>query len=376
MPSTYVPARNTVFLSMAASFAEAIGAVEIFIGAHSDDSSGYPDCRREYLEAMGKTLGLGTKAGTEGMLKLNYPLIDKTKREIIELGRQLGVPFEATWSCYKGSARPCGECDSCILRAKGFAEAGMEDPLMAKDRKGKGMPAAAGKVTAEITAIFSSVQGEGIFLGAKQIFVRFGGCNLSCSFCDEKSGPEPRTYTPERLASAIMLMNELRGPHHSVSLTGGEPLLHRPFLEALLRILKKERAKIYLETNGTLPDELAPIIEYIDIVAMDFKLPSSTGEKAFWEKHRRFLKIASEKKVFVKAVVTPGTRSSDVEHAMKLVRSVREDIPFIIQPATPAKVSDRKVSAESLARFSEIARKSKLENVRVIPQIHKILNMR
>jgi len=130
VPTTYVPGRNTVFLSLAASFAEAIGAGDIFIGAHSEDSSGYPDCRKEYLRAFDRAIRLGTKAGSEGALALNFPLIDKTKREIIRLGVDLGVPFELTLSCYKGASRPCMRCDSCILRAKGFRNAGLKDPLL------------------------------------------------------------------------------------------------------------------------------------------------------------------------------------------------------------------------------------------------------
>jgi len=124
IPSTYVPGRNSVFLSVAASFAEAIGAGEIFIGAHTEDSSGYPDCRAGYLKAFDKAIRLGTKAGLEGRLRLRFPLIDKTKSQIIMLGRSLGTPLELTWSCYKGGVSPCGRCDSCRLRTKGFREAG------------------------------------------------------------------------------------------------------------------------------------------------------------------------------------------------------------------------------------------------------------
>lgn len=129
IPSTYVPSRNTIFLSMASSFAEAIGAEAIFIGAHYEDSSGYPDCRKEYLKSFRKVLNLGTKAGIENKLTLEFPLIDKSKKDIIKIGEELGVPFELTWSCYKGGARPCMRCDSCVLRAKGFKEAGLKDPL-------------------------------------------------------------------------------------------------------------------------------------------------------------------------------------------------------------------------------------------------------
>lgn len=127
VPSTYVPARNTVFLSLAASYAEAIGANAVFIGAHHDDSSGYPDCRKDYLEAIDKAIKLGTKSGIEGRLRIEFPLINKNKKDIIKLGVSLGVPLKDTWSCYKGQDRPCGECDSCVLRAKGFMEAGIED---------------------------------------------------------------------------------------------------------------------------------------------------------------------------------------------------------------------------------------------------------
>ncbi len=130
IPSTYVPARNTIFLSIATSFAEAIGASFVFIGAHFEDSSGYPDCRIEYLKAFDALIKLGTKKGLEGDLALRFPLIDKTKKEIIRLGASLKVPFQFTWSCYKGGDRPCMRCDSCILRAKGFRELGLKDPLV------------------------------------------------------------------------------------------------------------------------------------------------------------------------------------------------------------------------------------------------------
>lgn len=130
IPSTYVPARNTIFLSIAASFAETISAGTIFIGAHFEDSSGYPDCRREYLEAFDRVVKLGTRAGLEGRLKIDAPLIDKSKKDIIKLGALLGVPFYHAWSCYAGGEKPCMACDSCILRAKGFKEAGLHDPLL------------------------------------------------------------------------------------------------------------------------------------------------------------------------------------------------------------------------------------------------------
>jgi 7-cyano-7-deazaguanine synthase len=132
IPSTYVPARNSIFLSFAFSCAEAESAEAIFFGANALDYSGYPDCRPEYLGAFTAAMHCGTKAGAEGrMIEVKAPLIHLAKREIVLLGQKLGVPFEKTWSCYTGGDEPCGACDSCVLRAKGFREAGIPDPLIA-----------------------------------------------------------------------------------------------------------------------------------------------------------------------------------------------------------------------------------------------------
>ena len=128
VPSTYVPARNTIFLSFALSFAESIRANAIFIGAHSQDYSGYPDCRKEYLDAFDRMKDLGTDGGRH--IKIIAPLINKTKAEIIRLGSALKVPYELTWSCYKGGRYPCGKCDSCYYRAMGFEAVGLKDPLL------------------------------------------------------------------------------------------------------------------------------------------------------------------------------------------------------------------------------------------------------
>jgi len=126
IPITYVPARNTIFLSFALAWAEVLGAQDIFIGVNALDYSGYPDCRPEYIAAFQKMAGLATKAGVEGSrLRIHTPLIHMTKAQIIRKGRELGVDFDMTLSCYDPSptGAPCGRCDSCQLRAKGFAEA-------------------------------------------------------------------------------------------------------------------------------------------------------------------------------------------------------------------------------------------------------------
>jgi len=132
IPSTYVPARNTIFLSFALAYAETIGAQDVFIGVNALDYSGYPDCRPEYIAAFQTMANLATKAGVEGtQLSIHTPLITLTKAEIIATGIGLGVDYGLTSSCYdpSSSGNPCGHCDSCLLRLKGFAEAGQVDPL-------------------------------------------------------------------------------------------------------------------------------------------------------------------------------------------------------------------------------------------------------
>lgn len=125
IPSTYVPGRNTIFLSFALSLADQVGAEVIVIGANAVDYSGYPDCRGPYLRAFEKAATLGSKTGAQGgRLFVVAPLIQLSKAGIVRLGRQLGAPLEKTWSCYAGGRRPCGRCDSCVLREKGFVQAG------------------------------------------------------------------------------------------------------------------------------------------------------------------------------------------------------------------------------------------------------------
>ncbi|MGH7380027.1 MAG: 7-cyano-7-deazaguanine synthase QueC [Candidatus Methylomirabilales bacterium] len=133
IPVTYVPARNTIFLAHALGWAEVLGAEDVFFGANVLDYSGYPDCRREYVDAFEAMAKLATRAGVEGKsrLRVHTPLIRMTKAEIIRTGHALGVDFALTWSCYDPTSdgRACGLCDSCVLRKKAFAEAGLTDPL-------------------------------------------------------------------------------------------------------------------------------------------------------------------------------------------------------------------------------------------------------
>ncbi len=133
IPQTYVPGRNTIFLSYAMAWAEVVGADDIFIGVNALDYSGYPDCRPEYIEAFEKMARLATRAGTEDkrILRINAPLLHSTKKEIIQKGLELGVDYSTTHSCYDPGpdGLACGQCDACLLRLKGFSEAGIDDPL-------------------------------------------------------------------------------------------------------------------------------------------------------------------------------------------------------------------------------------------------------
>jgi len=136
VPSTYVPSRNIIFLSIAASIAESRGAETIFIATNSVDFSGYPDCTAEFMSAFQRTLDIGTKAGIDGRgIRIEAPILTKSKGDIVREAIRLKVPLEETWSCYKGGVKACGKCDSCLLRLRGFSEAGIRDPLEYEGRK-------------------------------------------------------------------------------------------------------------------------------------------------------------------------------------------------------------------------------------------------
>jgi 7-cyano-7-deazaguanine synthase len=130
IPITYVPARNIIFLSIAAGLAESVDADRIFIGANAIDYSGYPDCRPEFFRAFETVLKVGTKAGVEGEpIIIEHPILRSTKADIVRLGKKLKAPLELTWSCYQGGDKACGKCDSCLIRLKGFEDAGSKDEI-------------------------------------------------------------------------------------------------------------------------------------------------------------------------------------------------------------------------------------------------------
>lgn len=250
----------------------------------------------------------------------------------------------------------------------------MEQPV--QKNHSSGQPAA--PVLAEISEIFSSIQGEGPYLGKKQIFVRFGRCNMHCHYCDELDKMQKGMYQNMPAADVLGRIDDLdrrQGRHHSVSLTGGEPLVYPRALEAILPELKSRNLLTYLETNGTLPRVLERVIGSIDIVAMDFKPPTSTGDRAFWDEHREFLSVARRTEVFVKTVITPAVTAADIDRAVQIVADVDPRIPFVFQPQSL--MTGLSVPAMQLIENELFAlASSRLKDVRVIPQMHKIWNIR
>ena len=224
---------------------------------------------------------------------------------------------------------------------------------------------------ANISEIFLSIQGEGLYFGIPQLFVRFDDCNLSCAYCDTKL----KSYKSYTVKGLMRELSKFRGTHHSISLTGGEPLFQVDFIEDFLLEYKKKGGKsVYLETNGTLPGALARIIDNVDIIAMDVKLPSSTGDKSFWREHEKFLLAARWKKIFVKVVITQNTSPAEIVALSDMVQHISRKIPVILQPATEFKKENR-VERKSLEHYRNLLQDS-LKNVEIIPQVHKLLGVK
>ncbi len=237
--------------------------------------------------------------------------------------------------------------------------------------------------------IFSSIQGEGMLVGLRQIFLRFHACNVDCAYCDTERKVQPefcateevpgrqlfnRVKNPINLNHILKLLdNWLRGwpgIHHSISLTGGEPLLHHEILVDWLPSLKGY-LPIYLETNGMLYNELTNVIDLLDYISMDIKIPSTSGLTGLWELHRKFLEIAAATNVFVKIVIGNETEDWEIIKSAEIISSISKDIPLILQPVTltGGKIG---ISPVSMLEFQEIA-SARLSEVRVIPQTHKFI---
>ncbi|HBA86493.1 MAG TPA: radical SAM protein [Geobacter sp.] len=242
---------------------------------------------------------------------------------------------------------------------------------------------------APLVECFSSIQGEGVLVGLRQVFLRFSGCNLNCSFCDTPGmtqtpdecllelTPGRRDFfkvpNPVSLARVASLIESWTagwpGIHHSLSITGGEPLLYGTQLQEWLPALRK-LLPIYLETNGTLPEALAPLIPHLDSIGMDIKLPSASGCAELWDRHHAFLEVAAMKDVFVKVVVDQSTENWEILRSCEMIASVDSSIALILQPMTLPNGSIA-ISALRTLELQELA--SALKEVRVIPQTHKFM---
>ena len=268
------------------------------------------------------------------------------------------------------------------------------------------------QAAARVIEVFPSIQGEGIHVGKPHLFVRFWNCNLACAYCDTDYRGPYREMTPEGLSEEVEQHLRDDGPFHAVSLTGGEPLLWASFLKRWLPWLRGKGQTVYLETNGTLPDALEQVLPWVDIIAMDVKPPSATADRPVWAEHERFLRIAweasqrpapvphpgdryqvpnhslvpgtdppsgtwyrSRPEVFVKVVVTPGTADDEVARAAALIAEVDRGIPLVLQPVTPWGGVSEMPSAEQVARWRRLAGRE-LTNVRVLPQVHRLLGVR
>ncbi|AKG22623.1 7-carboxy-7-deazaguanine synthase QueE [Calothrix sp. 336/3] len=254
--------------------------------------------------------------------------------------------------------------------------------------------------TAHLVEVFSGIQGEGLNVGTRQIFIRFAFCDLRCHFCDSahtwnapvtcriERSPGLRDFEsyPNPVSLSILLewvqRQNIQHLHDSISITGGEPLLHGNFLcDFLPQLQVRTGLPIYLETGGHRPQQLAKILPYLDSVGMDIKLPSVSGE-SHWQEHAEFLQLCYDAKieVFVKIIVANTTSSIDLEKSANLVATISREIPIFLQPVTPLTASEAfsniSISAPTPDQVLnwQALMKGYVKQVRVIPQTHKMLH--
>jgi len=237
---------------------------------------------------------------------------------------------------------------------------------------------------ANMVEVFSSLQGEGLYVGQRQLFVRFAGCNLRCAYCDTaasleapamcriETAPGERRFAEEANpigADRVRALASGLAGHEAVSFTGGEPLMHADFIAAVAPAFSAAGLQVHLETNGVLHEELAKVIDCADVIAMDVKLESATGQPARLDDNRTFLAVAKQRRVFVKLVVAGATQPDEVAGVAQIVADADVGIPLVIQPMTQDLA---KFDEAALMRLQEAA-SAHLRTVRVIPQVHKLM---
>jgi organic radical activating enzyme len=220
----------------------------------------------------------------------------------------------------------------------------------------------------KIAEIFDSVQGEGLYLGERQIFVRFYGCNLNCRFCDTKLN----NFHELGVGDLFSRIKSYPGDFHSVSFTGGEPLLQKNFLREIMTLTKCSDYTNYLETNGTLYEELSEVIDFTDIVAMDCKLPSSTGDYPRWQAHRKFLEVASSREVFIKIVVCNSTQADDLLYLLGLLKQTNIAATLILQPNS---AENGFLLNNKLEYYKALCEEEHFASC-IIPQMHKVIGVK
>jgi len=215
-----------------------------------------------------------------------------------------------------------------------------------------------------IKEIFESIQGEGPYIGTNQLFIRFSDCNLHCNYCDTDFKSKLTEYNKEDLLKEINRYKNVK----AISLTGGEPLMSADFL---VDILPNVKQKVYLETNGTLVNELKKIIDYVDIIAMDIKIPSATGMPELFKEHEEFIKVANKKELFLKVVFNEGITEDEINKTVEIAS--KYNLPVVLQPESRNGSVRNDANTINNIYYKFI---NKYENIRLIPQVHKFLNVR
>jgi 7-carboxy-7-deazaguanine synthase len=227
---------------------------------------------------------------------------------------------------------------------------------------------------ARISEIFSSLQGEGTHAGERHLFIRFEECHIRCNYCDEDKAGGPMGL--DSVMEQVSALEKSEGPHSFVSLTGGEPLLYAVFLRPLMMRLKAEHFRLYLETGGILWKALEEVIGWCDCVAMDMKPASVTGERNFFEEHRKFLEIARAKETLVKIVLSKQIDIREFDRCLDIVAEVAPHVPVVLQPVS-AEIEGHEDPdlMQVLAGLQRAGGRRKLD-VRIVPRFHKILKIR